>query len=214
MDIINHKPKNIVRGRSSKKNKLLLSKSMTAVFKCTPFHDGICNIVGQYCGTDIPNYQVGDVYMGSSTFMHRDRHLVVVKTVRGNGMRTLECRRYYTYKIIRRTACMVKVQRVARYTAFLSWRTNRWVRKIEFKPEDVIGLTIQDYSYWQPTRMKPYFFEDMAELTTLKATHVVHEIEREGDVDYDQQADKLDVEYGREKARARAVMDRRWLNRF
>ena len=187
--------------RTSKKNRLLLSRSATALFETTCLSRGICNRIGRFLGTDIAFFQKGDIYVEAFEYMNRQVAMGVqvspeFRGVRGQ-IRWMEGKKIYTYKVVRRTACMLLVEPVAMYYVFLRWRNNHRDHRV-FDAREIIGVAKQDTTRWATRRMKPWLINGMQKLIDeVNGFKIVQKIESMDDIEYNPETEKLDIECGR-----------------
>ena len=113
--------------RKPKRNQFLLSKSATAIYQTLGFPKEICNLIGQFLGTDIEFYKVGDVYVLENT----SKDLAMIKTYAEQGYPhvVLTYKLFHVYQVIRRTACRLKVKRITIYEIY-SPGPSKWTYSI------------------------------------------------------------------------------------
>jgi hypothetical protein len=198
--IVKKRPKKV---RTSKKNRLLLSRTATALFETTSLSRGICNRIGQYLGTDIEFFQKGDMYAYAFEYMNRQPMSVQVSPeFRGvhRQIRWMEGKKIYTYKVVRRTACMLLVEPVALYCVFLRWRGNKQEHRV-FDAREIIGVAKEDVSYYATRREKPWFRGMQKLIDEVNGFKIVQKIESMDDIEYNPETDQLDIECGRANIR-------------
>ena len=136
------------------------------------------------------------------TFEYMNRQPISVRVppelrgVRGQ-IRWMEGKKIFTYKVIRRTACMILVEPVSIYYVFLRWRGNKRDHRV-FDPREIIGVVEQDTTRWATRRMKPWNINKMENLIDeVNGYKIVHKIKRWEDIEYNPETEKLDIECGR-----------------
>jgi hypothetical protein len=206
--------KNVQLGKGSGKyfsrQKFLLSRSATALYKSTPLPREVCNRVGQYLGTDIPFFQVGDIYVETCNrddirFKEVPEHHLQV----GSSYSYFDVMLIYTYKVLRRTACMLKMELTGSYQIVFKGPSQRVHGQI---PE--IALITQ-HKESAITRTRPLLNGLGARVTKFKkliAENRVFKISEHGDVEYNPETNEFVVEFGGEKKRQEAAM-RRYIQR-
>jgi len=194
------------------KNKFLLSKTSTSVFTSTPFPKEICNIIGQFLGKDIPFFQVGDTYIEALDYIKDNPYknkAISIRTVSGYRIQC-DVRQFWTYTVVRRTACMIKVQPIARYRAFLEydydWSTLGFdeygnLKPRRFNEHEVVLFTKESTASNQyrlkPTTSKASICARHAEIDRLGEAHGVQDIMFLSDVKYNTETKRFDVQFGR-----------------
>jgi hypothetical protein len=196
----------------SKANNILLSRTASAVQKARRWAPEICNLVGQYLGTDIRFFQKGDIYV-EMTGIHneatgrRDYHwapcsstyVQVTDPGIGRGwIRNLCGRSYWEYEVIRRTPCRLRVKLVRRYDVYCPWTEG--VRRVTIDEYDtyvqeqtLLGVFSRELSC-EPRSMKVYYDDrDAAELERVKGGHTVTRLERGKTAKYDVENKELVV---------------------
>ena len=192
--------------RTSKKNRLLLSRTATALFETTRLSRGICNRIGQYLGTDIAFFQKGDMYAYAFECMNRQAAMGVHVSPEfhhrlGEMKRWMEGKKIYTYKVVRRTACMLLVEPVALYYVFLRWRNNHRDHRV-FDAREIINVAKEDMIYYRTRRVKPWLINGMGKLIDeVNGFKIVQKIEDMDDIEYNPETDQLDIECGRANIR-------------
>jgi hypothetical protein len=164
--------------RKSKKNTILLSKTATAVLKASSLTRAACNLVGQFCGTDIRFYKVGSCFVASterigqrgSGVLTAD-HIRLVNPGVGRGThRWITGRTFRMYEVERRTACRLRVRQLCTITAYSTWSQESL--KPPFDVNNVAGVFRWKAQYTMSQTITP-FTDAGAELNVLKDMYEV-----------------------------------------
>ena len=102
--------------KKRKVNRILLSKTATAVLKATNLSRAECNLVGQYCGTDCKFFKVGDIYVETDWGGRRKPYQHDLDPTVFRGFRV--------YKVERRTASRIRVKPICAVGARSPWPFN------------------------------------------------------------------------------------------
>ena len=168
--------------RKSKKNIILLSKTAEAVLKATSLTRAECNLVGQFCGTDIRFYKVGSCYVSATNLIgvgkgipgvrtHDEIRLVNPGLGRGH-IRWMTGKTFRVYEVERRTACRLRVKQLCAITAY-SWWCSSW-NKQPFDVNHVAGVFKWKLQYARSRVITP-FTDAAAELEVLKGIYEVRD---------------------------------------
>ena len=98
-----------VKKRKIVKNKFLLSKTATLLHVLLSFPREICNLIGQFMGTDIPFFRVGELYVAYYPWSDFFSGYSLVGT---SDHVEVGCRggEFFVYEVLRRTACRIKIE--------------------------------------------------------------------------------------------------------
>jgi hypothetical protein len=167
--------------RKSKKNTILLSKTATAVMKASSLTRAECNLIGQFCGTDIRFFKVGDIYVEATELIGVGKctpdvaltHEQIRLANPGLGRGILRCLRgktFRVYEVERRTASRIRVKLLRTVTAYTKW----WGQQEPFNADRVFGVFRWKLQYVKSRTIRP--FPDAAtELEMLKKRHGVRD---------------------------------------
>jgi hypothetical protein len=165
-------------------NRILLSKTAKALMKATPLTDGLCNVVGQYLGTDIKFYQVGDLYVeatnrirlrqGGDRYPVANKQLVLLLNP-GEDIGTarwFQGRRFYVYEVERRTASRLRAKLLRTITAYTKWIKQFDAIDETFDANKIAGLFQKTY----PNRVGQTFMPITDAVDELKALTENYEV--------------------------------------
>ena len=166
--------------RKSKKNTILLSKTATALLKATSLTRAECNLIGQFCGTDIRFYKVGSCYVASTGCIGRRGsgvltadHIRLVNPGVGRGThRWMTGRTFRVYEVERRTACRLRVRQLCTITAYSTWSQESL--KPPFDVNKVAGVFIRKAMYTLSHSITP-FTDAAPQLDVLKDMYEVRD---------------------------------------
>jgi hypothetical protein len=169
------------RRRKTKTNTILLSKTAMAVLQVTTLTDGEANLVGQFCGTDIRFYKVGDLYVpateriglhGTGIRTHQHIQLLNPGPPRGTH-RWLLGKTFRVYEVERRTASRIRVKLLRTFTAYTKW--NQLQNHEPFDANKVAGVFRWKLQYAKSQTIMPGFTDYAAELEALKKRYGVRD---------------------------------------
>ena len=123
----------------STKNRVPLSRTATAVHKCSGLPDVLARTCGQFVGSDMP-YNPGDTLVREVPFGNgwspEGRHVWLVRRIPNEGlMRWYHGKRYDVYKVLRVTPCTVRVRKQTEVHVY-----EKWMRQANERTDEVAGI--------------------------------------------------------------------------
>jgi hypothetical protein len=168
----------------SKQNTILLSKTATAVYKATDLTRAECNLIGQFCGTDLRYYKKGDLIVratekiGWTHGFPRHAPIRLVNPNAGEGsLRWFWGKKYCVYEVKRRTACRIQAKELSTFTAYTTFHfaLRNWNGGTPFDVNRIAGLFEAEHIGFPLRTLTPCADDsgDAAELEVLKSLYKV-----------------------------------------